>query len=662
MKAFISCLAGVGISISATLAAAQDVQIKVNSDKVIKTVDDRLYGQFLEHIYHSMHGGLWGEIVWNRSFEEAPPAAGGRGAGGGGGRGRGAAGATQPAPVAVAPATAPSAAPAFPIRHWLAVGAATITVDIERPLNSSKSAKIITDAGGGIAQNNFAVRKGDICRGSIFVRGTAPDGLTVKLVQGATTLAEQTISGFAADWKEFPLELNPSAASGDASLQIVSKGKAEVWIDQVSLMPDSFNATGGFRPDLLQAVMDLKPATVRWPGGSYVHTSGGYDWKGGIGPQSKRVGKIGWDELDPSAFGVDEFIALCRKINTEPVIVVYMGPQTTGADRSKQIQDAADWVEYCNAPATTKWGALRAANGHAEPYNVKYWEIDNEVWNTEPAEYVKILNDFAPAMKKIAPKITVIGCGSGGFAARFGEGDVAVIQQASDVVDFLSLHHYENAANYATGPGLADAYFNKMGALIDKSKNPEKFKIYFSEWNLRTSIDWRTGLYAGGILNTMEKNKYVTMACPALWLRHSSAGTNWDNAFINFDHNGWFPAPNYVVMKLYRDHFAPNLVELTGETSGLNIAATKTADGKKLILKVVNPTENAMNVKVGLTGAIKSGKATMQLVAPGDLMARNSFTQRDAVKPVIAPTTLTNGEVGFAMPKWSVGVVDVAGE
>ncbi len=644
MRRFLTLYVVFGLTIVFT-ANAQDVKLTVNSDKVIKQVDERIYGQFLEHIYHSIHGGLWGEIVWNRSFEEGPPGAGGRG----GGARRG--GATQPA--------AAPAAPAFPIRHWLAIGNPTITVDVDQPLNSSRSAKIVTDAAGnGIGQANFALRAGDVCSGSIFLRGNAPDGVIVRFVDGDKTLAEQTLSGPGADWREYPLDLNPTAASSNATLQIITKGKAELWVDQVSLMPASFKATGGYRPDLLQAVMDLKPATIRWPGGSYVHTSGGYDWKGGVGPQSKRVGKVGWDELDPSSFGTDEFIALCRKLGAEPVIVVYMGPQTTGADRSKQLQDAVDWVEYCNGPASSKWGAMRAANGHPEPYHVKYWEIDNEVWNTEPAEYVKILQSFVGAMKKVDPSISAIACGSGGYASRFGEGDIAVIQQASDVVDFLSLHHYETIENYSRGIGLAEAYFAKMGDLIDKSKNPN-FKIYFSEWNVRRGIDWRSGLYAGGILNAMERNKYVTMACPALWLRHSSTGEQWDNALINFNQTSWFPAPNYVVMKLYRDHFAPNMVEVTGDTSGLNIGATRSTDGKKLILKVVNPTENAANLKVGLTGAIKSGKATMQIVAPGDLNAKNSFEQRDAVKPVPSPATLSAGELDFAMPKWSVGVVEV---
>lgn len=649
---------------------AQTAALTVDSDHVVKQVDNRLYGHFLEHIYHSLHGGLWGEVVWNRSFEEGLPRPGGRG-GGGGGAGRqgganangnaGAAGAAQTPPAAPAPAPAPVTPPpgGTVIRHWMLVGTPEVTMETDRPLNSDKSLKLVTGgAGSGVAQNNFYLRQGDANRGSLWVRGDAAAGLTVRFVEGGKVLAEQAIPAPGADWKEYPLTLTPSAAAKGATLQIVTKGPATVWLDQVSLMPDSYKATGGFRPDLLQAVADIKPATIRWPGGSYVGTNGGYHWKGGVGPQSKRVGKIGWDELDPSSFGTDEFMALCRKVGAEPVLVVYLGARTPGADHSVQIQEAAEWVEYCNGPATSKWGAVRAANGHPEPYHVKYWEIDNEIWSMDAADYVKVVHSFVSAMKKVDPSITGIACGSGGFGARFGDGDFAVIADASDAVDFLSIHHYENASKWADGPAAADAYFNKLGEAIGKSKNPN-FQLYMSEWNLRTSIDWQSGLYAGGLLNTMERNPYVSMACPALWLRHKDA-PNWDNAFINFDQSSWFPAPNYVVMKLYRDHFAPNLLAVAGDAAGLNATATKSADGRRVILKAVNPSDQPRTVKLTVTGAFTASKASLDLVAPNALEAKNSFEQRDAVRVVPGQVQRNGNEVSFTLPRWSVGVVELA--
>jgi alpha-N-arabinofuranosidase len=538
------------------------------------------------------------------------------------------------------------------------VGGPTAEIGADHPLNSFKSIKIVAmDANQGIRQANYAVTAGDTLRGSIWLRGNLP-GLVIKLVAGQQTLAEQNLTEPQNDWRELPITLTPSASNTAAELQIVTTGPGTVWIDQVSLMPDSSKATGGYRPDLLKAIADLKPSTIRWPGGSYVGTNGGYRWKGGVGSQSQRVGKVGWDELDPSSFGTDEFIALCRKLGAEPVIVVYLGSRQPSADHAAQVQEAAEWVEYCNGPATSKFGAMRAANGHPEPYNVKYWEIDNEIWSMQPADYVRVVKEFMTAMKKVDPSIIGIACGSGGYGARFAEGDLAVIADASDVVDYLSIHHYENSPRYAEGVGLAEAYIKKLGDAIRVSKNP-KFQIYFSEWNMRRGIDWRNGLYAGGILNYFEREPLVSMACPALWLRHSSA-PDWDNAFINFDQSRWFAAPNYVVMKLFRDHFAPQQVALGGDTGGLNVIATKTEDGKKLIVKLVNPTEKAIDAKLAPGGAFAAATPKMQLVAPDSLDAKNSFDQPDVVKVVDGKIARSGSDVTFSMPRWSVGVVELS--
>ena len=114
-------------------------------------------------------------------------------------------------------------------------------------------------------------------------------------------------------------------------------------------------------------------------------------------------------------------------------------------------------------------------------------------------------------------------------------------------------------------------YLDKLSSWIAKSENPA-MKIYLSEWNL-DGIDMRTGLFTGGFLNRLEATPGVEMAASALFLRHTSA-TGWNNAFINFDQNGWFQAPNYVVMKLWRDHFQPNRIAVYGDMKGLNVIAT----------------------------------------------------------------------------------------
>ena len=770
-KAAVFCLA-------AGMASAQTVSLTINTGTVLHGIDEKIYGQFLEHIYHSVNGGLWGEVVWNRSFEETLTqgawkvnsgvleAAGGNGesqfrfgaetwrdyelsvdvsrpagnatlavavrgnrsanyalslggAGGfeltrtadnpqtrrpetsvlqsaagqmengrwygvririegtrlevwldgkvlfdltaAGGPANGQAfvgvsgGAANFAHLSVKSADGATllAGVPTPARHWYAIGAGETALDTNLPLNSKQSLRMVShDADSGIEQSGYAVRAGDALRGSLWLSGAGP-GLVVRLLDGSKVLAEQAVAAPSQEWREFPLLLNPSGTSGNATLRILARAHSEVKLDQVSLMPDSYRANGGFRTDLTQAVAALRPRIIRWPGGSFV---GNYKWKDGIGPQSKRVGKNGWDEWDPLSFGIDEFLAFARKVGAEPAIVIWVGPRNK-VDRAPMLQDAVDFVAYCNGPRDSAWGKIRAQNGHPEPYRVKYWEIDNEIWGMPAADYVDVLGQFVPAMKKVDPAIRTIACGSGQLGGRWPEGDLAVIRDAAQFVDYLSIHHYENADKFAEGPAAAAKFWKSLEEEIAKSKNP-KLKLFVSEWNAQ-STDWRTGLYAGGILNAMERDAAVAMATPALFLRHVTA-PSWDNALINFDQRSWFPAPNYVVMKLYRDHFAPDLLQVAGNPGDLNATATRTADGEKIYVKLVNPGAREVSVEVALRGDFPLMTASMQLVAPDSLAARNTLEQPAVVHAVEAKVERAGMSARFSLPRWSVAVVTLS--
>ena len=251
-------------------------------------------------------------------------------------------------------------------------------------------------------------------------------------------------------------------------LQIVTTGKADVWIDQVSLMPESSRTNGGFRPDLFQAMKDLKPSLIRWPGGTFLN---GYQWQDGIGPQVKRKGKKGWDEFEPLSLGIDEFMDLCRRLNAEPLI-----PLDVKVDSPEAIQSAVDLIEYCNSPATTQWGRLRAENGHPEPYRIRYWEIGNENWGLGTEKYSEMVRTYVPLMKKADPSIRIIVCGSGGLGKE-GRGlawNRDVIERCADLADFISVHHYENADNFATGPARFVEFWREVEkciARIQKSRD-----------------------------------------------------------------------------------------------------------------------------------------------------------------------------------------------
>ncbi|UCG57677.1 MAG: hypothetical protein JSU70_22780, partial [Phycisphaerales bacterium] len=202
-----------------------------------------------------------------------------------------------------------------------------------------------------------------------------------------------------------------------------------------------------------------------------------------------------------------------------------------------------------------------------------------------------------------------------------------------------------------------ERFIRQTGEIIAESKNP-KLKIYCSEWNAQ-STDWRTGLYAGGVLNAFERcGDIFEIGGPALFLRHASA-TAWDNAFINFDQSSWFPAPNYVVMELWRRHYAPSRIAIEGDTDTLNTVATKSQDGRTLYVKCVNPGQSPVAVSLTLADGRAAKTAAMQLVAPGSLQARNTLGQPQSVRAEPAPVRLEDGVMQFTLPALSAAVVTI---
>ncbi len=784
------CLAMAVLCAMLTPARAE-VALSVDTQKVLHRIDEKVYGHFLEHIYHSINGGLWGDLVWNRTFEDGPANEWEidtdilRQRGNGAGRLMFLTSGDMADFEFTFEAKKTGGDEGFliPIRYvndkeflWVNLGGwenkkhaierrvagegrqrtvsdvvdgtietgrwykisvrcegprITVKLDGETILDYTDDANRMTGAVGvgtwqtqaeftyfslsrlngeympvkleiplprdwtafgdglifprndddalngrtyitidskdnpsGIRQANFCLKAGETYEGSLWAAGTMMQ-LAVS-VPGVCNDAIPSrdyskMRGESRDhiyWKEFPLRFTATEDVPNATLEIGVKGLGVVHIDQVSLMPKSWKDNyDGMRPDLLNAIKDIRPPVIRWPGGCYASA---YRWKDGVGPQHQRGShpQSIWGDRDVNSFGTDEFIRMCRRVGAEPVIVVNIGtPHWNRGVENDWLQEALDWIEYCNGSVDTKWGAVRAANGHPEPYNVIYWEIDNETQGCiSIEEYVEAVKRFAPAMRAKSPGIKLAA--SGAHFPQWDERvawDKTLIDGAAEHFDYLSIHRYNEADEFATGIDENERFFELHRQWIADSKNPA-MKLYDSEWNAM-STDWRTGLYCGGLLNAMERCDMMEMAGPALFLRHTSA-RGWDNAFVNFDNATWFPAPNYVVMKLFRDHYAPLLLSLTGETDGVNITATKTEDGKRVTLKAVNPTDTPKTLCVKLCG-FKGERAAMQIITADGLRDRNTLAAPDKIAPKDAPVEYRDGEVRFTLPALSVGVVDV---
>ena len=531
--------------------------------------------------------------------------------------------------------------------QWKSFGSAEFEMVKGKAVNMDYAQKIKAGAAiGGVAQGPFSLKKGEKYIGTIWAKGDGSAELSIAFASGGKNVSAKTLGKPGSDWKKYEFVLEAGEFAGDADLNIGAKG-GTLFVDQVSMMPKAGIDLGGFRPDIYKAVTDLGPTNMRWPGGGYAAQ---YSWKWGVGPQEARIRwpHYMWMNYEQNNFGTDEFIQLCRQINSEPVMVVRIGFDRPASEHAEILQEACDWVAYCNEPATGKWGSQRAANGHPEPYNIKYWEIDNEMWEFGMEKYEASVREFSTAMRKVDPRIKIIVCGGFGTDA-----DKGMLERSGNYFDYVSLHHYENPNGYATGPGKLAAQYKQYADMIAKCPNPN-IKLYISEWNL-SSIDWRTGLFAGGFLNVCENQPVVEMGAAALFIRRTDAPA-WNNAFINFDYKGLFVAPNYLVTKLWHDSFSKYRLAFSGETGEVSISTTLSENGKDVIVKVVNPTEKSYELNVSGDWKALTG-AGYEYLAPGSLTIANSMESPNAVAVKKRTITPAENAVKLVVEPLSAGVL-----
>ena len=497
----------------------------------------------------------------------------------------------------------------------------------------------------GIFQGPQNIIAGEKYVGSIYAKGKGELIVGLRDAQGRF-VARKSLGKVGKEWKKYEFTLEPQT-NGDGDFAIVVKD-GTLQVDMVTMTTQTGLDLGGFRPDILKAVKELHPTCLRWPGGGYVAQ---YDWKWGIGPQEKRErwAHWMWMDYDQNCFGTDEFIRFCREVGSEPIIVVSVKFERPAEEYDSILQDALHWLRYCNAPATDEWGAKRAANGHPEPYNVKYWEIDNEMWEMGIDRYEKCVRDFSSAMREIDPSIKIIACG--GFRE-----DEQFINRSGSYFDYLSLHHYEQQGGYATGPTRLGQQYDRYAKMIADGPNPN-IKLFISEWNLN-SIDWRTGLFAGGFLNMCESRDVVAMGAAALFIRRTDA-PDWNNAFINFDYKDLFKAPNCQVTELWYDHFSKYRLTFSGETGDVSVSTTLSENGADVIVKVVNPTEEPAHLRIKGDWPGVSG-AEFEYYAPGSLTVANSMENKNAVALKKTTAKVDGNDVLLSVPALSAGVLTIS--
>jgi len=613
----------------------------VDTDRVTAAIDKRIYGHFLEHINHSVVDGLFAEQIRGCGFEGEDFKA-----------------------------------------YWepFADRGRVEIADVEFN-NGKKSVRLRVQGGrAGIRQGRLYVDAGYEYDGSLWVR--REDGspqLTLRVVSsGGKPIASAPLALSGSDWQEVPFSFTSAVRDTQASVEIAAAGSGTLLLDFISMMRADVRRDGMLRPDLLQALRDLAPPFIRWPGGSFAST---YWWKDGIGPHVSRRyhPNMMWGGYsDYYGFGTDEFLGLCRKLNAEPLIVL----PAPGVE-PEQVQYAMDWVHYLNDAPSTEWGRLRASSGHPEPYGVRYFQIDNEPMNNgfTPERYAEIVNTYGSRLRAIAPHARIVACG------QKRSNDMAWSQKVTDVAgknfDVLGVHNYEyEPENFETGLRRIGGYLVKLRDYIRASAHPN-IEIGVLEWSLARTYDWRAGLHAAGSLILYEQlSPGLTMSCPALLMRNTTDDPTW-RALIYHDHVSWFPGSAYVVEKLFRQHYAERFLVSTsgvfrdipdrevffrqistmipqGWTPGtVDAIATASADGRRIVIKAVNYSAQRNTLLVRLQGANVPEKALARLYTlSAGLMDSASLEHPEAISPVSRPLNYAK-DLTLDLDPYTVAVAEI---
>lgn len=560
---------------------------------------------------------------------------------------------------------------------------------------------VIEDKGGekGISQDGISVEKGKKYSCTVHLR-QQDIRMPVRIMLGRDygvyfrPYASAIITCVTGEWSKYSFTLSPDVTDENATFSIQFSGKGKLWADEVSLMPE--DSAYGWRTDVLNLLRELKPNILRFPGGCYADI---YHWYKSVGDPFKRpaADNFFWSGLphdyrltdkqgerhyrltEPNDVGTDEFMKLCELTGSEALICVNLGTGTP--------EEAADWVEYCNGDTNTKNGRMRALNGHPEPYNIKYWQIGNEMNGSHEIGYsglegyVKGYINFYKAMKKVDPSIKFLADGAD------SEWNRGVLKSAGEFVDYLDIHLY---------PGIGidiccNTSENIFRAIMSRSFEHERYlcsaindikdcgyegriKLAICEWNFSGG-----GWGAARARFAMLGNAILSAATLNMFQRHSdiveianfSNLTNawWASCIITNSTNS-FSTPEYHTLSLYSHNCGEKPLSVSVECDNyevnrekipfLDCMATLDTEGKTAILTVVNRnTREEIHTKVGLGDLTVSSAEAFVITLTGESPeSLNDFPFPDAVRPAESKVYVSN-EFEYDFPPCSLTLIRV---
>lgn len=630
-KRLLSCI----IAVSSLLGAyAQPHTFDVNTKKVGAAVQPTMYGIFFEDINYAADGGLYGELVKNRSFE-------------------------------------------FPdaLMGWKAFG--KFEVKNDGPFERCPHYVVLNysghnDAATGLQNEGYfgiGIEKDEEYRFSVWAKTMSGDAnVEVSLVDESTmeehqefATAELKVSGN--EWKKYELILKSPKTVQKANLRLLLKGKNGVALEHVSLFPKHTfkDRENGMRRDLAQALYDLHPGVFRFPGGCIVEGSSldqRYQWKNTIGPVENRpLNGNRWlstfnyrlfpDYYQSYGLGFYEYFLLSEDIGAEPLPVLNVGmacqfqnqndPSAHVAVKDLQpyIQDCLDLIEFANGDVNTTWGKKRAEMGHPAPFNLKFLAVGNEQWDDL---YYERLRPFVKAIKAKYPNIKLIGTsGPDSEGEMFEKGWKAMKELKADLVD----EHFYRDEHWFLSHGLRYEGYDRKGPKVFAGEYACHGKG--KKWN-----HFETSLYEAAFMTDLERNAdVVDMATYAPLFAHVD-GWQWRPDMIWYDNTRMFKSVSYYVQQMYACNKGTNVLPLTmngksvaGQEGQDGLFASAVVDKKKgeIIVKVANTSDKAQDVTLNLNGLKGSRSATATTLQSDNMDAENTLDNPNLIRPVETTAT-----------------------
>jgi alpha-N-arabinofuranosidase len=426
----------------------------------------------------------------------------------------------------------------------------------------------------------------------------------------------------------------------------------------------------GFRKDYIDAMKELKITNMRWPGGNFVM---GYNWQDGIGPKDQRPARINlaWGGIDNNHVGTDEWVELNKSIGSENVVCVNLGLGT--------IQDALHWVEYCNYKKGTYYSDLRAKYGHPKPYDVKIWDLGNEVdgapWelgHKDAEDYVKIAREAAKAMRAVDHTIKLVASGSSYYEStgKWVEWNRKVLTGLGDMINYISIHRYWDRSN---------DYYTFMGQSAMDFE--EKINITADEIEaVRAMKDFKNPIYISvdewGSFGRNFRSVLPIAQCLNSFIRHAnivkmSNFTMMTSLLSSDREKGTFKSPLFYTYKLFSNSCRGNSVDTyvqcdtfnTDKYKGipyLDVTTVYNKETNTAFINVVNrDKDKAISTQIINDSGMFSGKAEASLVDSDSLNAPFTFDKQKEYVPVTKEIEIKDGKISYSFPAHSFTQIKV---